>query len=405
MPEIVSTDFSKSNLEDIQYTKINVKTSWLIISDNKLRNIPDDIQNLRYLTRLAANDNKIEEISPKICSLVNLSWVDFTRNRLKKLPDDFHNLSRITGLGLSENEFEDIPENIYKMISLRKFGFFSNRIKSIRPDIKYLRNLVKIDLSNNFITNLPEEICELTYLNWLNLSNNKLTSLPKDMNNLIHLEELGLGMNNLTELPELDKLYKLRILPVFKNKLRIVTDSLQYCKSLEKLDFSDNEITSFPDSLLNLPCLRYLNLKGNKIKRIEIENIEYIRSSINMIDLSDNRLESVPYKFFKIFSNITTIKISDNPYNLPHNTRPLKITLLEKCYNRILNLKYQINPYFNVLFKKIRVCDICNSYYVNHPYYIYNKSSVEDEEQFVFVVEKTCCSNGCYKKETQKVYK
>ncbi|EEQ82505.1 hypothetical protein NCER_100758 [Vairimorpha ceranae BRL01] len=402
MSEIVSTDFSKSDLTEIQYTKINVKTSWLIISDNKLKCIPDEIQNLKYLTRLAANDNKISEISPQLCHLQNLTWIDFTRNRLKNLPTNFHNLHKISGLGLSENEFDEIPENIYKMVSLRKFGFFSNRIRCIKKDIRYLRNLVKIDLSNNLLSSLPDEICELTYLNWLNLSNNKLIKLPKDMNNLIHLEELGLGMNNLTELPKMDKLYKLRILPVFKNNLKDITHTLRYCKSIEKLDFSDNEISALPDFLLDMPCLKYLNLKGNKINKINIDKIEYIKSNINMIDLSDNKLEVVPYKFFKLFSNITTIKISDNPYNLRDNTQPKKITLLERCYNRLLNLKYHINPCLNVFFQKIRICDICNNYYVNSPYFTYSKSSIEEEEQFVFVVEKLCCSNGCYKREIKK---
>ncbi|WUR02844.1 leucine-rich repeat-containing protein [Vairimorpha necatrix] len=399
MSEIISTDYSKSDLTEIQYTKINVKTSWLIISDNKIRRIPDEIENLKYLTRLAANDNQIQVISPLICNLQNLTWVDFTRNKLKNLPVNFHNLNKITGLGLSENEFDEIPFNIYKMINLRKFGFFSNRIKKILPDIKYLRNLVKIDLSNNLLTSLPDEICELTYLNWLNLSNNKLLKLPSNFNNLIHLEELGLGMNKLVELPCMDKLYKLRILPIFKNNLKDIEISLRYCKSLEKLDFSDNEIDKLPDFLLDLPNLRYLNLKSNKINKIEIEKIEFIKSQINMIDLSDNKLDFVPFKFFKIFSNASTIKISDNPYNKPRDLRPLKISLLEKCYNKILNLKYQINPYINVLFKKIRVCDVCHNFYVNFPYYIYSPRSVEEDEHFVFVVEKVCCSVICYNKE------
>ncbi|EQB61844.1 leucine-rich repeat-containing protein [Vairimorpha apis BRL 01] len=399
MAEIVSTDFSKCNLDEIQYTEINFKTSWLIISDNKLRKIQDDIKNLKFLTRLAANDNRISDISPKICNLTNLTWVDFTRNKLKSIPKEFHNLQKVTGLGLSENEFDEIPENIFKMVNLRKFGFFSNKVKSIHRDIRLLKNLIKLDLSNNFIKILPEEICDLTYLNWLNLSNNKLEKLPNNMNKLIHLEELGLGMNKLTKLPKLDKLCKLKILPLFKNNLTEVEDSIRYCRSIEKLDFSDNKIKKLPDFLLKLGSLRYLNCKGNLIEQIDDENLEYINSKINLIDLSENLLTCVPFKFFKVFNNLTTIKLEDNPYKYKKNIMPKKISLLEKCYNKLMNINTNISPSINILFNRIRICDLCEKYFVNEPYLIYNSNSLE-EEHFIFVVEKTCCSIKCYKKET-----
>lgn len=399
MAEIVSTDFSKCNLDEIQYTEINFKTSWLIISDNRLRKIQDDIKNLKFLTRLAANDNRISDISPKICNLTNLTWVDFTRNKLKSIPKDFHNLQKVTGLGLSENEFDEIPKNIFKMVNLRKFGFFSNKVKIIHRDIRLLKNLIKLDLSNNFIRHLPEEICELTYLNWLNLSNNKLESLPNNMNKLVHLEELGLGMNKLTKLPKLDKLLKLKILPLFKNNLTEVEDSLRYCRSIEKLDFSDNKLKKLPDFLLKLTSLRYLNCKGNLIEHIDDENLEYINSKINMIDLSENLLTSVPFKFFKVFSNLTTIKLEDNPYKFTKNVMPKRISLLEKCYNNLMNININISPSINILFTRVRICDLCEKYFVNDPYLIYNSNSLE-EDNFIFVVEKTCCSIRCYRKET-----
>lgn len=399
MAEITSIDYSKRNLEAIPFNIINVKINWLIISDNKIKEIPDAIQNLTALTRIAANDNRIRHISPMIIRLKELNWIDLTRNRLRELPEGFHTLQKVTGLGLSENDFEKIPECIFKMTNIKKFGFFSNRVKYIPPDIKYLKNLVKIDLSNNQLSSLPEEFCELTNLNWLNLSNNKLKKLPANMNKLVNLEELGLGMNQLEEIPDIGNLHRLRILPVFKNKIKKVSTSLAGLKSIEKLDFSDNAITEFPTQILEIPTLRYLNLKSNKIKMIHAGLVDGIKSKITMLDLSDNLLPHIPLKFFKIFPNISTIRINDNPYVYSKNKIPPQPSLLEMCYSKCLNTRYNAPPWITNVFKKVMVCDVCDKYYVKSPYVVYCLSSIN--EGFTFVVEKMVCSSKCYKAETK----
>lgn len=396
MTEISTVDLSKQGLTEIPFVKIKSDVNWLILSDNRIKKIASEIRNLKNLTRLALNDNRIEEIDGNIGECIGLSWMDLTRNKLKDLPPEIGVLTRISGLGLSENEFEAIPECIYRLKNLRKFGFFSNKIRFVSPEIRNLKNLVKLDLSNNKLESIPSEFCTLTNLSWLNLSNNKLKRLPSEINNLKKLEELGLGMNELEELPNMSNLNSLRILPVFKNKLKKIHSSLFSLKSIEKLDFSDNEITEFPYFALYNASLRYLNMRNNRIDQIFSTEIVDTLSTITMIDISENKLSYIPFKFFKSFGPHTTIRLGSNPYVKKTPVIPDDQSLLQICFTKIINEKNKVDPWLNRLFQTRYTCDFCKCNFVVEPCFSYNFTHLDSEHQFV--IEKMLCSVRCLRK-------
>lgn len=397
MTEVTSADYSKQGYHEIPKIAYATPINWLILSDNRIREIPESIKELKTLSRLALNDNRIEEIHPGIGALVGLTWIDLTRNRLRSLPDEMANLKKVSGLGLSENNFSEIPRCIFKMTNLRKFGFFSNKIRRIPKDIRFLVNLIKIDLSNNEICSLPDEFCELRSLNWLNLSNNKLQRLPDAISNLTQLEELGLGANCLTELPDMSSLKKLRILPVFKNQLTCVNQSISHLSSIEKLDFSDNSISEFPSHIVGIKTLKYLNLKSNRISRIDSRLFRNQVSSVSIIDVSDNLLSCIPLKFFKTFPNVTVIRVGENPF-VYHESKPAPSpALTELCYNKCLNMRYKCESWIRRRYPGVNSCDSCSKLFTTQAHLGYSLSSIGDGN--TFVVEKMLCSYTCYKNE------
>lgn len=397
-------ELSESNLIEIPpvvFTKR--KLNWLSLSNNQIVRVPKEISKLKYLSRLALNDNKVECIDRNIGEITSLAWMDLTRNRLRTLPQEFGRLVNLTGLGLSENEFEEIPECVYKLIALRKFGCFGNRITRLSPMVKNWKSLLKMDLSNNGITEIPEEICELKNLTWLNLTNNRLKRLPMKLNKLRNLEELGLGCNLLEEMPNVSGLKKLRILPVFKNKIKYI-EGLSTLENLEKLDVSDNLYEKFPSEVIRLRFLKYLNLKNNMLAEIQLESIENgAVSSINMVDISDNKIKYLPYRFFKVFSNITTFRISNNPFSAqPHVTPNSLPDLMQLSYGKLMNYN-RPSPitWVNTLLGKCDyVCDSCGYIFVTDPFIGYNNSTLSDN--MMFVMQKTMCSKACYAAEYLK---
>lgn len=255
-----NNSLSRTLLRTRPHTLVNPHVQWLILSHNNLLSL----KNINYypsLTRLALNDNSLIDIAG-ISHLKNLTWLDLTRNKLTDLP--FMNLQQLQGLGLSENKFKKIPITVFNLISLRKFGFFSNRLQILPPLICNLVNLIKLDLSNNQLEYLPKELFKLKKLVWLNLSNNKLKSIS-GINELRQLEELGLGNNQLTDL--CINLPNLKILPAYNNCISKVKIK---CINLEKLDLSDNKIENIDWRILESRKLKYLNIKNNLLKKIEI---------------------------------------------------------------------------------------------------------------------------------------
>ncbi|KAG0441112.1 Leucine-rich repeat protein soc-2 like protein [Dictyocoela muelleri] len=383
-PILDKLDLSEKGLYYIPDEAFNEHLTWLILTSNKIRVIPEAIGMLRNLNRLAINNNRLEKVSSALAGLEELSWMDLTRNRLKELPLSLYRLP-ITGLGLSENEFTEIPQCVLRMKTLRKFGFFSNRIRIVSPSISNLINLIKIDLSNNFISALPDEFCELKNLIWLNLSNNCLKSLPKKFGELVNLEELGLGSNQLEELPDISKLINLRILPVYKNKLKRVC--LKNLKNIEKLDLSENEICEFPLEVVYLNSLKYLNLRTNKIKEINLD-LHDVVSNVSMIDVCENEIEYLPMKFFKIFGEGTTTRFNYNPYKVKNDIVPQKLNSLNIiAINRIINLG-------NEIIDK-NMCDVCFKFFISEPFYRFNFSTLGDG--YTFTMRKTICSVGCFR--------
>lgn len=396
-------DLSDSNLNEIPSRIYNKKNlNWLVLSNNNLRNIPAKISLLTELTRLALNDNRIESIDKNIGKLKALTWIDLTRNRLRTLPDDISNLKNLNGLGLSENEFEEIPNCIYKLICLKKFGFFANRLTRLSPEIRQLVNLVKIDLSNNGLVELPDEISELKNLTWLNLSNNRLKKLPTKLNKLSNLEELGLGSNCLEEMPNLYGLRKLRILPIFKNKIKTL-EGLKTLESLEKLDLSDNLFTEFPNDILFLRNLHYINVKNNQIQKLCFDSVSpEVVSYVTMVDINDNKLEYLPVKFFKIFPHLNTVRLTNNPYKIQEHIKPRGIPdLVHMCYSKMINSidKNLIKASWlkNLFEQRHKVCDYCGELFTKEPFVGYNSSTLGESNNFI--IRRILCSRKCYNEE------
>lgn len=396
-----SVDYSYADHREIPvdvFKRRNI--NWLLLSNNKLRNISEKISQLSDLTRLALSDNRIEELTPAIGSLKSLTWLDLTRNRLRSLPKEIAKLRNLTGLGLSENEFEEIPAGIYRLFCLKKFGCFANRLTIISPQIKNLINLIKMDLSNNDISELPDEICELKCLSWLNLSNNRLKKLPSKLHKLINLEELGLGSNMIEEMPSLHGLSKLRILPIFRNKVKSI-EGLVTLENLEKLDLSDNIFEYFPNEIFSLKKLKYLNLKSNCIETINVDNVKFRKTvDINLLDISYNKLTFIPIKFFRLLGSNASVRLNNNPFEICKHKKPEIVPdLLQLSYNMILNYN---GCFKNMWIKKLfraqhNNCDLCGNYFVSQPYVGFKQTLLR--ENITFVLCKTMCSLGCYKRE------
>ena len=79
--------------------------------------------------------------------------------------------------------------------------------------------------------------------------------------------------------------------------------------AITRLDLSNNEIYSLPDSLWSLQSLKFLSLAGNKLE--SLNECNYCCSWLEEIQLQDNRLDSVPIPLFQLPA-LSILDLSNN---------------------------------------------------------------------------------------------
>ncbi|XP_073752646.1 leucine-rich repeat-containing protein 40 isoform X3 [Callorhinus ursinus] len=236
----------------------------LFLIHNKLQILPEEITNLRNLKGLYLQHNELTCI-PEGFELFNLEDLDISNNRLTTVPASFSSLSSLVRLNLS-----------------------SNQLKSLPAEISGMKRLKHLDCNSNLLEAVPPELANMESLELLYLRRNKLRFLPEFPSCRL-LKELHVGENQIEILgPEhLKHLTSILVLDLRDNKLKSVPDEITLLQSLERLDLSNNDISSLPCSLGKLH-LKFLALEGNPLRTIRREIInkgtqevlKYLRSKI-----------------------------------------------------------------------------------------------------------------------------
>jgi len=114
-------------------------------------------------------NQKISEIPENIDQLTELSYLAIEKHDIITIPPNFTQLSSLSLLKISNNWLIALPENFGSLTSLITLDLGYNRLESIPESIGGLGNLDYLFLFNNQLTSLPERICDLN-LDWGGIS-------------------------------------------------------------------------------------------------------------------------------------------------------------------------------------------------------------------------------------------
>nr|XP_024648707.1 leucine-rich repeat-containing protein 40-like [Macaca nemestrina] len=189
-------------------------------------------------------------------------------------------------------------ERWWEQTDLTKLIISNNKLQSLTDDLRLLPALTVLDVNitglkhlncnSNLLETIPPELAGMESLELLYLWRNKLRFLP-EFPSCSLLKELHVGENQIEmlEAEHLKHLNSILVLDLRDNKLKSVPDEIALLQSLERLDLSNNDISSLPYSLGNLH-LKFLALEGNPLRTIRREIInkgtqevlKYLRSKI-----------------------------------------------------------------------------------------------------------------------------
>lgn len=275
-----------------------------------------------------------------------------------------------------------------------------------------------VDLSFNMITNLDEAMfSSLKSLKFLDLSHNNIRRvnlrLPDSIeiltmanNQLItwplantpkSLVELELQSNSLEYIfPKDREVESLKTLDVSNNLIEHLPNT-QFFK-LDRLDLSNNQLTSIPQNLnLLTPLLRELILDGNRITSIYFET----KTTLGMISL--NRMPFLEKLQSEAFSNLVGIKVSPDgsgtcvDVSVSHNKHlreidenafdGVSLCHLDLSYNQLVTIPMNLTNWNNVqegmdLQGNPFSCNCEDQWMLDK---ILNKLYINDEHQFLLM--------------------
>lgn len=336
---IYSLDASNNQLNDPQaFKNIGYSLRILYLNGNNLSALGNHaFGDLPFLEILNLAHNNITAVRRRsFQGLTNLQELDVSNNRIETLNvEQFSNLKKLRFLKLNDNHVKGLPRDVFLNTRIEFLDLSHNYI-SIWPvnsfsDVGFTLRSVRLNF--NLLEYLDSTMYMNTqYLTELNLSYNQLKILPDNtFSTLSNLTSLDLSFNPLitTNFKELLlNIPQLRFLNLKSTGLYSVPT--MYLNYLMELDLSKNQIQDV-DSLLDLKYLRKLSLSDNKIFNIttlarnlppSLRSLDISRNPIRKITLHDftpiRRLEDMAIEDVKISNTDAFIKL--------HSLKTLRIS-------------------------------------------------------------------------------
>lgn len=294
----------KSYLEEVYFEYPN-KINPFDTQDDKINdnlsvfetNIFTQCTNLRILS--IKNYKKTHLVANSFKKLTKLNVLTLQNAQISTIEEEaFNGLDQsLIELNLDSNELQSIPiKSIEKLKNLKKLSLSQNRIKSF----EYLRlsNLISLNLAFNSLKSINNKPSLDVKLTQINLQNNELQfqHFLMILSELSTLEELNMDYNKLYKIDNIEKSIvssaSLKLLSIQGNQLG--QDGLEKLSKymfykLEKLNLARNKINVFSIGT-SMPVLKNLILDKNSLNGFLLENLE---NSLQELSLSNTGLEEI----------------------------------------------------------------------------------------------------------------
>uniref|UniRef100_A0A8C1CGP7 non-specific serine/threonine protein kinase n=1 Tax=Cyprinus carpio carpio TaxID=630221 RepID=A0A8C1CGP7_CYPCA len=247
-------------------------------------------------------------------------------------------------LDLSSNSLSEFPSVLCQHLrSLTRLDLQGNHLQSLPVELLGLPALRALNVSRNCIGPLLllDPTVRSPSLRQLNLSFNRITIFPFQLGQAMdRLEELSLEGNQISALSLPLCLTELKVLDISKNQVKIISDNfLTECLKLETFIASVNQIMS------HLPLkITTVKLSQNNFTSVPeiISNLPNLRS----VDMRNNSISVLPGPALWISVNLRELMFSHNHISVLHLSGPVyKWARLEKLHlssNKLTEIPPQI---------------------------------------------------------------
>lgn len=272
----------------------------LKLHDNAIESLPPEFGDLKNLSNLSLDHNQLSVLPKEFYRLTELRWLGLSHNALKKIEPDFGDLVMLNFLDLSHNKLTVLPPGMGYLVRLVELNLSHNQLLELPPDIVNLRDLKKLNISNNNLKKMPP-LGELRKMEILDANHNDIEELP-DFYGCTALKEIYLANNYIKEITEefCDQMQHLSILNIRDNKLEVLPENISLLQKLKRLDLTNNNLNKLPRNLGLMSQLQSINMDGNRLSFVRQDIIrggtdrmmKFLRDRITEEILAETRLEN-----------------------------------------------------------------------------------------------------------------
>ncbi|XP_055987681.1 leucine-rich repeat transmembrane protein FLRT1 [Sorex fumeus] len=263
------------------------------------------------------NDRGLTAVPPDIPDDATTLYLQNNRIGNAGIPQALRAKAHVRVIYLYANALDELPANLPR--SLRELHLQDNNVRAIaRASLARLPLLEKLHLDDNSVSTVSIEedaFADSRQLRLLFLSRNHLSSIPPGLPRT--LEELRLDDNRISTIPlrAFQGLGSLRRLVLDGNLLanqRIADDTFSRLQNLTELSLVRNSLAAPP---LNLPSahLQRLYLQDNAISHIPANTLARMRA-LERLDLSNNNLTTLPRGLFDDLDSLAQLLLRNNPW-------------------------------------------------------------------------------------------
>jgi hypothetical protein len=108
--ELEMVGFKANQIETLSAAALPPKLRWLILTDNRLRELPPEIGRSSRMQKLMLAGNQLQQLPEELASCRNLELLRIAANRFEHLPDWLFDMPRLAWLACSGNPCSDINE-------------------------------------------------------------------------------------------------------------------------------------------------------------------------------------------------------------------------------------------------------------------------------------------------------
>ncbi|VDM61657.1 unnamed protein product [Angiostrongylus costaricensis] len=314
--QLIIADFSYNRLETLgEGLHALPSIRQLSLSYNRLSSIPkQSLFKCPLLQQLELNNNALEVIEDLPDTLIH---INLAANQLTVIPGSVAVLPHLVSLNLSHNFIDESSRTVCVSDVLEFLDLSWNRIKVLPTRLfpHSTSTLVHLHLESNVIADLePFELMNYTRLQTLNVASNRLGQLRDDVfAGVYELNALLLSNNSIQTVES----------AVFAElSLESLADALSQASAVRRLDISRNRLeflqwTELPPRLEYLVAdLNMISLlgaartsKGNRIEQIAADQLP---DTLELLNLSENRLQHIAVATFSMKTAMRSLDLSDN---------------------------------------------------------------------------------------------